>query len=232
MLGGGNRPRPRRHPAAAEPVASSERRRPARAAPRPPLPPPQAASELGDDVQLHSLMSRIALLVLHFPRLRLIWSRSLHATADLFHQLKANQEEPDAVAGGWVGGGAEGQRAGEGREVGGGGAGRGQGRPGGATPGGGRGRRGGVGCARRSFLCGLCQPSPPPRTTLHTTPAAATVGVPVEAEAAAAAAGGETLVNQAAIDLLRRLPGGLGWAGLGWGSGCRRPRVSCTRPPA
>ena len=48
-------------------------------------------------------MGRIALLVLHFPRLRLIWSRSLHATAQIFHQLKSNQEEPDPVAGegGW-----------------------------------------------------------------------------------------------------------------------------------
>lgn len=41
----------------------------------------QASSEIGDDVQLHSLMSKIALLCLHFPRLRIIWSRSLHATA-------------------------------------------------------------------------------------------------------------------------------------------------------
>ncbi len=77
--------------------------------PTPPfLPPPKASSELGDDVQLHSLMGRIALLVLHFPRLRLIWSRSLHATADMFQQLKGNQEEPDPVAGegpGWGGGG-------------------------------------------------------------------------------------------------------------------------------
>lgn len=56
-------------------------------------------------MQLQSLMSRITLLVLHFPRLRLLWSRSLHATAGLFHQLKANQEEPDPVAG------AHGERA-------------------------------------------------------------------------------------------------------------------------
>lgn len=54
---------------------------------------------MGEDVQLHSLMSRIALLCLHFPRLRLIWSRSLHATADMFAQLKANQDEPDPVTG-------------------------------------------------------------------------------------------------------------------------------------
>lgn len=39
------------------------------------------------------------LLTLHFPRLRIIWSRSLHATADIFRALKSNQDEPDpAVA--------------------------------------------------------------------------------------------------------------------------------------
>jgi DNA excision repair protein ERCC-4 len=36
-----------------------------------------------------------ALLVLHFPRLRLVWSRSLHATAEMFALLKANQDEPE-----------------------------------------------------------------------------------------------------------------------------------------
>jgi hypothetical protein len=44
-------------------------------------PSPQASSEIADDIQLHSLMSKVALLCLHFPRLRIIWSRSLHATA-------------------------------------------------------------------------------------------------------------------------------------------------------
>jgi DNA excision repair protein ERCC-4 len=33
--------------------------------------------------------------VLHFPRLRIVWSRSLHATADIFAALKSNQDEPD-----------------------------------------------------------------------------------------------------------------------------------------
>jgi len=37
------------------------------------------------------------LLALHFPRLRLIWSRSLHATAAIFRDLKANMDEPDPV---------------------------------------------------------------------------------------------------------------------------------------
>eukprot|EP00887_Chlorella_sp_A99_P005233 scaffold1.g5233.t1 len=63
----------------------------------------RASSEIGDDISLHSLMSRLTLLCLHFPRLRLIWSRSLHATADLFQQLKANQDEPDPVAAATVG---------------------------------------------------------------------------------------------------------------------------------
>lgn len=67
--------------------------------PAAPLPLLQASSEIADDVQLHSLMSKIALLCLHFPRLRLIWSRSLHATADMFHQLKANQDDPDPITG-------------------------------------------------------------------------------------------------------------------------------------
>lgn len=40
-------------------------------------------------------MSKLSLLVLHFPRLRILWSRSLHATAEIFASLKANQDEPD-----------------------------------------------------------------------------------------------------------------------------------------
>ena len=53
--------------------------------------------------QVTSLGARLVLLALHFPRLRLIWSRSLHATADLFRGLKANQEEPDPVVAAAVG---------------------------------------------------------------------------------------------------------------------------------
>lgn len=70
---------------------------------KPPLPlhlPAQASSEIGDDVQLHSLMSKVALLCLHFPRLRIIWSRSLHATAGGWGQ------------GRWGGGGAKGRAEG------------------------------------------------------------------------------------------------------------------------
>jgi DNA excision repair protein ERCC-4 len=53
--------------------------------------------------QGNTLGARLVLLSLHFPRLRLLWSRSLHATADLFRALKANQDEPDAVTAAAVG---------------------------------------------------------------------------------------------------------------------------------
>ncbi|EEF31160.1 DNA repair endonuclease xp-f / mei-9 / rad1, putative [Ricinus communis] len=55
----------------------------------------QSASDISDDVTPNSIISKLSLLALHFPRLRIIWSRSLHATADIFAALKANQDEPD-----------------------------------------------------------------------------------------------------------------------------------------
>lgn len=63
----------------------------------------QSPGELGDDIQSHSMMSRLVLLCLHHPRLRLVWSRSLHATADIFKRMKAHHEEPDPVAAATVG---------------------------------------------------------------------------------------------------------------------------------
>ncbi|KAE9606870.1 hypothetical protein Lal_00026102 [Lupinus albus] len=55
----------------------------------------QSANDIGDDVTPNSIISKLSLLALHFPRLRIIWSRSLHATAEIFASLKANQDEPD-----------------------------------------------------------------------------------------------------------------------------------------
>ncbi|KAJ4844426.1 hypothetical protein Tsubulata_038601 [Turnera subulata] len=57
----------------------------------------QSASDIGDDVTPTNIISKLSLLALHFPRLRIIWSRSLHATAEIFASLKANQDEPDGV---------------------------------------------------------------------------------------------------------------------------------------
>ncbi|XP_024030660.1 DNA repair endonuclease UVH1 isoform X2 [Morus notabilis] len=55
----------------------------------------QSASDIGDDVTPNNIISKLSLLALHFPRLRIIWSRSLHATAEIFAALKTNQDEPD-----------------------------------------------------------------------------------------------------------------------------------------
>lgn len=63
----------------------------------------QGIGELGDDIQSNAMMSRLVLLCLHHPRLRIVWSRSLHATADIFKQLKANHEEPDPISAATVG---------------------------------------------------------------------------------------------------------------------------------
>lgn len=63
----------------------------------------QSPSEMGPDIDHRNVISRLALLLLHHPRLRLLWSRSLHATADMFLAFKANQDEPDAAAAALVG---------------------------------------------------------------------------------------------------------------------------------
>lgn len=55
----------------------------------------QSASDISDDVTPYNIISKLSLLVLHFPRLRILWSRSLHATAEIFTTLKSNQDEPD-----------------------------------------------------------------------------------------------------------------------------------------
>lgn len=44
------------------------------------------------------LQSRIVMLTLAFPRLRVVWSSDPHQTAEIFEALKAQQEEPDPVA--------------------------------------------------------------------------------------------------------------------------------------
>lgn len=55
----------------------------------------QSANDISDDVTPYNIISKLSLLVLHFPRLRILWSRSLHATAEIFTTLKSNQDEPD-----------------------------------------------------------------------------------------------------------------------------------------
>lgn len=52
------------------------------------------------DTDLHS---KLVLLTLTFPRLRIIWSSSPYATADIFADLKTNRDEPDAAMAGTIG---------------------------------------------------------------------------------------------------------------------------------
>lgn len=45
-----------------------------------------------------SIMQKLQLLTIHFPKLRLVWSPSPYATAQLFEELKLNKEEPNLEA--------------------------------------------------------------------------------------------------------------------------------------
>ncbi|KAI0174247.1 MUS38-like protein [Pestalotiopsis sp. NC0098] len=44
------------------------------------------------------LQSKLVLLTLAFPRLRIIWSSSPYQTAEIFENLKSNEDEPDPIA--------------------------------------------------------------------------------------------------------------------------------------
>lgn len=48
------------------------------------------------DVQSSDLVARLQLLTLHFPKLRILWSPSPHATAELVEELKKGRDQPDA----------------------------------------------------------------------------------------------------------------------------------------
>ena len=52
-------------------------------------------SEIGPEISPNSLMSKLALLIIHFPRLRLLWSRRPLHTVSIFAALKENAYEPD-----------------------------------------------------------------------------------------------------------------------------------------
>lgn len=50
--------------------------------------------DLRTDIQGNDLLSRLVLLLIHFPKLRIIWSSSLLATADIFTDLQRDQPDP------------------------------------------------------------------------------------------------------------------------------------------
>ncbi|XP_073977243.1 DNA repair endonuclease XPF mei-9 isoform X2 [Rhodnius prolixus] len=58
---------------------------------------------LSSDASSNDIRSKLQLLTLHFPRLRIVWSPSPFATAQLFHELKEGKGEPSASAAAAVG---------------------------------------------------------------------------------------------------------------------------------
>lgn len=57
-----------------------------------------ARSEFRQEISSHDISSKLTLLTLHFPRLRILWCPSPHSTADLFLDLKQGHPEPDTAA--------------------------------------------------------------------------------------------------------------------------------------
>lgn len=55
----------------------------------------QSGSEIGGDIRTDAVCSKMSLLSLHFPKLRILWSRSPHETVKIFRALKVNHDEPD-----------------------------------------------------------------------------------------------------------------------------------------
>ena len=60
---------------------------------------PFAESTLSTTITLNAqdLQSKIVMLTIAFPRLKIIWSSSPYQTAEIFEELKKNQDEPDPV---------------------------------------------------------------------------------------------------------------------------------------
>jgi DNA excision repair protein ERCC-4 len=50
---------------------------------------------IGEEVEFRNTMSKVVLLLITFPSLRLLWSRTPTATAEAFAALKKHQAEPD-----------------------------------------------------------------------------------------------------------------------------------------
>lgn len=55
----------------------------------------QNVSEIGSEIRSDSVCSKMSLLVMHFPKLRILWSRSPHETLRIFRELKTNHDEVD-----------------------------------------------------------------------------------------------------------------------------------------
>ncbi|KAL8175201.1 UNVERIFIED_CONTAM: DNA repair endonuclease XPF [Gekko kuhli] len=53
---------------------------------------------LHQEISSNDVTSKLVLLTLHFPRVRLLWCPSPYATAELFEELKQNRPQPDPLA--------------------------------------------------------------------------------------------------------------------------------------
>ncbi|ELT90017.1 hypothetical protein CAPTEDRAFT_178005 [Capitella teleta] len=55
----------------------------------------QGKYTVSSEINSSDTTSRLTLLTLHFPRLRVLWCQGPYATAELFHKLKVGREQPD-----------------------------------------------------------------------------------------------------------------------------------------
>ena len=55
----------------------------------------RSSNDTFSTINANSTTSKLVLLTRHFPKLRLLWSRSPHMTSKIFKMLKHNREEPD-----------------------------------------------------------------------------------------------------------------------------------------
>lgn len=63
-----------------------------------PVKKPGSSSNASETSQPPSVQQKLVLLTLAFPRVRILWSSSPYATADIFKDLKSNSREPDYAA--------------------------------------------------------------------------------------------------------------------------------------
>ncbi|XP_077981125.1 DNA repair endonuclease XPF-like [Glandiceps talaboti] len=57
----------------------------------------QSKSSLGSEISYQNISSKLTLLTLHFPKLKVLWCPSPHATAELFQELKMGKAQPDSA---------------------------------------------------------------------------------------------------------------------------------------
>lgn len=58
----------------------------------------QGKYPISSDVSIQDVSSRLTLLTLHFPKLRILWCQSPYVTAEMFEELKQGRQQPDAEA--------------------------------------------------------------------------------------------------------------------------------------